>query len=36
MKAMGAVHPGDTIVITAGSVLGEPGGTDMVKLQTIK
>ncbi len=36
MKAMGVVRPGDAIVITAGSVLGEPGGTDMVKLQTIK
>jgi pyruvate kinase len=35
MKAMGAVKPGDTIVITAGTPVGQPGGTNMVKLQTI-
>ncbi len=35
MLAMGAVKPGDTIVITAGTPVGEAGGTNMVRLQTI-
>jgi pyruvate kinase len=35
MKAMGAVKPGDTIVITAGTPVGQAGGTNMVKLQSI-
>ena len=35
MKAMGVVKPGDAIVITAGTPVGQVGGTDMVKLETI-
>lgn len=35
MKAMGVVKPGDVIVITAGTPVGRPGGSDTVKLQTI-
>ncbi|HEY3398637.1 MAG TPA: pyruvate kinase [Armatimonadota bacterium] len=35
MKAMGVVKPGDVIVITAGTPVGQAGGTDTVKLQTI-
>jgi pyruvate kinase len=36
MKAMGAVKPGDVIVITAGTPVGQAGTTDTVKLQTIR
>jgi pyruvate kinase len=35
MKARGAVKSGDTIVITAGAPVGQAGGTNMVKLQSI-
>jgi pyruvate kinase len=35
MKALGAVKPGDTIVITAGTPVGQAGGTNMVRLQSI-
>ena len=35
MKAAGAVQPGEAIVITAGTPVGQAGSTNMVKLQSI-
>ena len=36
MKALGAVKKGDIVVLTSGEPMGEPGGTNTLKIIHVK
>ena len=36
LKAMGAVKSGDVVVLTSGEPMGEPGGTNTLKIIHVK